>query len=143
MFIVPEQYHTKHIYYHSQLPTYIFSYFSKNPLNDNVSTKQPTLLFGLTIYNSTKRNTCTHWLAKLHTYIESNYKLVPCLAWLKTFEKVFSSSFVCALWVIHNFNTIKCNVAVNTVFQSVIRMASPARTPFQIQSLTHFISLRR
>ena len=75
-------------------------------------------------YNSTKRNTVhTSLLAcklSLHIFLESNYKLVP---WFKKIE-IKSIQLIICLWVIHNFNTIKCNVAVNTVFQSVIRIAS-------------------
>ena len=48
--------------------------------------------------NSKKNNT--------HLLLESNYKLVP---WLKKFEKVYSSSFICAsslefMYIVAKFN---------------------------------------
>ena len=59
------------------------------------------------------------------------YKLVP---WLKKFEKVYNSSFICASSIISIL--IKSNVAVNSI--SVSHQSSIVKTPF-----TDFISLRR
>ena len=102
--------------------SYILSYiFWKNPLNGNVSTTYLT--------NSTKRN--THASASLHIFLESNYKLVP---WLKKFEKVFSSSFVCGSSAISVLK-VQCGSERNI---SISNQNSTAKTPF-----THFISLRR
>ena len=73
----------------------------------------------------------THTLESLHIFLEPNYNLVP---WLKNFEKVYSSSFICVSSGISI--VIKCNVAVNSI--SVSHQNSIAKTPF-----TPFISLRR
>ena len=66
--------------------------------------------------SSNKSNTHTHTLESLHIFLEANYKLVP---WLKKFEKVCSSSFIC---IIRNF---KSAMWQRTVFQSVTRIALP------------------
>ena len=82
------------------------------------------------ICNSGNKNS-THTLESFLIFLESNYKLVP---WLKKFQKVYSSSFICASSGISIL--IKCNVAVNSI--SISHQNSIAKTPF-----TYFISLRR
>ena len=88
-------------------------------------------IFWQIICNSSNSENNTHTLESWLICLESNYKLVP---WLKRFEIVYSSSFVCASSGVSIL--IKCNVAVNSI--SISHQNSIAKTPF-----THFISLRR
>ena len=84
---------------------------------------------GQIICNSSNKNNTTHW--KVCIFLESIYRLVPRL---KKFEKVYSSSFICASSRIPIL--IKCNMAVSSI--SISHQNSIAKTPF-----THSISLRR
>ena len=61
----------------------------------------------------------TYTLESLYLFLESYYKLVPRL---KKLEKVCSSSFI---YVSSRFLTLKHNVAVNSIFYLVTRIASP------------------
>ena len=89
---------------------------------------------GLYIWNSSTALKETHTrtlIGKLAIFLESNYKLVP---WLKKFEKVFSSSFVCGSSAI---SVLKVQYGSERNI-SISHQNSTTKTPF-----THFISLRR
>ena len=98
----------------------------------SISTKQPTLFdYIYSINNSTALKETHTLIGKLAIFLGSNYKLVP---WLKKFEKVFSSSFVCGSSAISVLK-VQCGSERNI---SISNQNSTAKTPF-----THFISLRR
>ena len=119
----------------------------------SISTKQPTLFdYIYSINNSTALKETHTLIGKLAIFLGSNYKLVP---WLKKFEKVFSSSFVCGLSTI---SIIKCNVAMcarstRFVLEKYLKKHKWRITRIATQYLnqnsisetlfTHFISLRR